>query len=250
MKLNKLTGNQLKIIAAVAMLIDHIGVLLFPDVAFLRIIGRLAFPIFAFMISEGARYTKSKPRYLLTIFVLASLCQAAYIVSGGFEPFNILITFSISIAIIFALNNFKSKLFEKERSVLRSSISLAVLLSLVTLAYIATRLVLIDYGFAGCLAPVAASLLDFRGIEAPEKLKKLDNIPLRAICLFVPIYFVMLRNMRAGDYFVSPFLFAALPLLLLYSGKRGTAKLKYFFYIFYPLHLVILEGIYMLVFVL
>ena len=58
-----LTNNQLKIIAMISMLIDHIGVAMFPNVMILRIIGRLAFPIFAYMIAEGCFYTKNKARY-------------------------------------------------------------------------------------------------------------------------------------------------------------------------------------------
>lgn len=48
-----LNGNMLKIIAAITMTIDHIGAILFPHILILRIIGRIAFPIFAFMIAEG-----------------------------------------------------------------------------------------------------------------------------------------------------------------------------------------------------
>ena len=55
-----LSGNALKIIGAITMLIDHMGVVLFPGIAILRIIGRISFPIFAFMIAEGCRYTKNK----------------------------------------------------------------------------------------------------------------------------------------------------------------------------------------------
>jgi hypothetical protein len=57
-----LTGNQLKLIAAGAMLADHVGLMFFPEAELLRIIGRLAFPIFAFMIAEGCKYTRNKLR--------------------------------------------------------------------------------------------------------------------------------------------------------------------------------------------
>ena len=56
----------LKMIATVAMLIDHIGAVLFPQIEILRIIGRIAFPIFAYMIAEGCVHTKSKKKYFLT----------------------------------------------------------------------------------------------------------------------------------------------------------------------------------------
>ena len=59
-----LSGNMLKILGAVFMLIDHIGVVFFPEVKILRILGRISFPIFAFMIAEGCRYTRNKLRYL------------------------------------------------------------------------------------------------------------------------------------------------------------------------------------------
>ena len=68
-----LSGNALKIIAAVAMTIDHVGLMFFPQLKVLRIIGRIALPIFAFMIAEGCRYTRNKLRYFLTVFLLASL---------------------------------------------------------------------------------------------------------------------------------------------------------------------------------
>ena len=55
-----LTNNQLKLIAMLSMLIDHVGMLLFPGVRVLRIIGRLAFPIFAYMIAEGCAHTRSR----------------------------------------------------------------------------------------------------------------------------------------------------------------------------------------------
>ena len=60
-----LSGNMLKIIAAVSMFIDHMGAVLFPGVMIFRILGRIAFPIFAFMIAEGCRYTKNRIKYFL-----------------------------------------------------------------------------------------------------------------------------------------------------------------------------------------
>ena len=86
-----LSGNTLKIIAAVSMLIDHVGFLFFPNFIIFRILGRLALPIFAFMIAEGCRYTKNKLKYFLTIFILAAICQIVYflydgdtVIGGGF----------------------------------------------------------------------------------------------------------------------------------------------------------------------
>ena len=62
-----LTGNQLKIIGIIAMTCDHVGLQLLPQFPILRIIGRIAFPIFAFLIAEGCRYTRDKKRFLLNM---------------------------------------------------------------------------------------------------------------------------------------------------------------------------------------
>ena len=98
-----LNGNHLKLIAAFAMLLDHAGILLFPRVQLLRIIGRLAYPIFAFMIAEGCRYTKNRLRYFLMVFGLGVGCQLVYALVGGGAYLNILLTFSCSVLLIYAL---------------------------------------------------------------------------------------------------------------------------------------------------
>ena len=72
-----LNGNQLKLIALIAMTFDHIGVSLFPHTIWLRVVGRLALPIFAYMIAEGCRYTRSRKRYLMSLLAVAALCQAS-----------------------------------------------------------------------------------------------------------------------------------------------------------------------------
>jgi len=66
-KIRFLSGNMLKIIAALAMLCDHVGLLFFPSQDIFRIIGRLAFPIFAFMIAEGCKYTRNKAKYFFNL---------------------------------------------------------------------------------------------------------------------------------------------------------------------------------------
>ena len=78
-----LSGNALKIIAVIAMLVDHIGYMFFPKVQILRIIGRLALPIFAFMVAEGARHTKSKIKYILTLLIFAVASTPGYVLFKG-----------------------------------------------------------------------------------------------------------------------------------------------------------------------
>ena len=78
-----LTGNQLKLLALIAMTCDHVGYQLLPQYEFLRTIGRLAFPIFAYMIAEGAKYTKNRLRYFLQMFGCGLLCSIVYFVAMG-----------------------------------------------------------------------------------------------------------------------------------------------------------------------
>ena len=70
-----LSNNQLKILAIITMFIDHFGLQLFPQLKILRIIGRIALPIFAYMIAEGCFYTKNRLKYLLQLLILGLGCH-------------------------------------------------------------------------------------------------------------------------------------------------------------------------------
>lgn len=109
------SGNALKFIAAISMVIDHVGMLIFPEIRLFRIIGRIAFPIFSFMIAEGCKYTKDKLRYFLSVFLLGALCQSVYIIYENDMYMNVLITFSLSIVMVYSLQNFKSVLFSDKK---------------------------------------------------------------------------------------------------------------------------------------
>ncbi len=257
-KFSVLSGNTLKILAAIFMVFDHVGVLMFPSVVWLRVIGRLSFPIFAFMISEGARYTKNKLKYFLGMFSLAFICQLVYyFVDGGSLYMCILVTFSISILLIYLLNFAKRVICDKEQKIHVKILSALAFFAACAFVYfintpyfVSSTGIIIDYGFAGIITPVFASLFDFRGIDVGEKLARLDSIPTRVLCLALGLL-LLLYEVRisaiAGISDVQVYSLLSLVLLLLYSGERGRLKLKYFFYLFYPLHLVALYVIYFLI---
>ena len=71
----KMTASIFKILAMLIMLIDHIGMVLFPDIVILRIIGRLAFPIFAYFAAEGCLHTSNIKKYLLRMSICAAVFQ-------------------------------------------------------------------------------------------------------------------------------------------------------------------------------
>lgn len=225
-----LSGNTLKIIAAISMLLDHAGLMLFPKVILFRILGRLAFPIYAFMIAEGCRYTRSKLRYFLNVFVLAAVCQIVYYIVDGSLYFSILVTFSLSILMIYALQAFQHAL--EGADIGKKWISGLVFLASVAAVYGLNRAFEIDYGFWGCMVPVFVSLDPGNGENSHR---------IRVGLLGLGLLFLM-----GNQWGIQGYCLLTLPLLLAYSGKRGKGNMKYFFYIFYPAHLVILEGIVLL----
>ena len=95
------SGNTLKIIGCIFMLIDHIGLFLLPNVAILRYIGRIAYPIFAFMLAEGCTFTKNRLKHFLLIFGMAIIIQVVYFLAIKDYSFSIFLVFSISIILIY-----------------------------------------------------------------------------------------------------------------------------------------------------
>ena len=248
-KLPRLSGNQLKIIAAIFMVIDHIGVLFFPMNIVLRTLGRISFPLFAFMIAESAKYTKNKLKHFLTLFVLAFICQIVYFFfDNGSLYMCILVTFSISTLCLYALHFFKSKLFDSQAKWTVKILAGLVFLLCILSAYVFCQFFQVDYGFLGCMTPVFVNLLDFHQIPAPDKLKKVDCLWTKLFCLAIALL-LLGANMQIGMNtwkYVQYFALIALIPLAFYSGEKGKCNMKYFFYLFYPLHLVLLEGIYIL----
>lgn len=235
-----LNANTIKFLACALMVVDHIGVLFFPREQIWRAIGRLSMPLFAFAIAEGCRYTRNKCKHLLLPFLLALVCQIVYyFFDNGSLYMCILVTFSLSIVTIYALQNFKTALFTTDDT--SDKVLSGVLFALtVFCVYALNQVLTIDYGFWGCMTPVFASLCDFHGLPAPAVLKKLDNVPVRALCMAVPLCLIPAFG---GFGKISYFALLAIPLLFLYNEKKGRLKTKYFFYLFYPLHLVLLEAI-------
>lgn len=231
--------NQLKIIACLSMLIDHIGLILFPDIEVFRVIGRLAMPVFAFFIGEGCYHTKNKKAYFLRVFVLGLICQTVYIIEAAINGgngfyLNILLTFSVSILLCYLLLYAEKKLEASER---KKSLLLIVLAGLFALAFLTEKGLVVlcdtifdinlmfDYGFTGVCLPMFALL-------SREKKNKM---------LFFTYGLLIFCGVNyQGNLPWALSAVASLVLLWLYNGKGGERNLKYFFYAFYPLHLVVI----------
>lgn len=216
-----LNGTQIKIIALIAMTFDHIGFYLMGNYIPFRIIGRLAFPLFAFMISEGAKYTKNKLKYFLRIFILGIICQIFYTALVGTFYLNILITLSLSILIIFSIE-FSKKANNKFSFLIPIAVSSAI--------------ILIDYFLANVIKPVGYHLdYSVLGVFLPVIIFIFKNYKLKILATSIGLILLSL-SMNHIQFWC---LLALIPLML-YNQKAGKYRLKWLFYIYYPLHLGII----------
>ena len=219
-----LSGNQLKLIALFAMTCDHVAVVFFPRVSFLRIIGRLAFPIFAYMIAEGCLYTKKRGKYLLSMAALALVCQLVYFFFMGSLYQCVLVTFSLSIGLIYLFD-----LARKKQKVWLWLIAVLAYIGVFFLCEILPGLLpgtdfYIDYGIWGVSLPLLVFFSRYK-------------------LLVMAVDLVLLGNALGG---VQWYALAAIAPLALYNGKRGKYRMKYLFYIYYPAHLALIQLVHML----
>ena len=214
-----LTGNQLKLIAMLTMTIDHIGAILLPQYRFLRVIGRLSMPIYAFMIAEGCHHTHDRKAYFLRLLGLALLCQVVYAAVDRSLYQCILVTFSLSVALICAV-----EWAQKKRT--PGSLITAAVLS-IGIYFVCEKLSLflpgfhVDYGIWGVLLPV---IVYFGGRD------------MAAFGLGVLLLCLSLGNLQWWSLLT-------VPLIALYNGQRGKHKLGWVFYLYYPAHLAVIYAI-------
>lgn len=232
----------IKIIAAVTMLIDHTGLILFPQYDIFRIIGRIAYPLYAYCIAEGFRHTRSRTKYFLRIFLLGLACQVVYTVAERELYIGILLVFSMSIVIMSLVDCVKASMRAEKSSLAKLTgsifgreitteqdkiISLILTCAAVMAVFVLCMYVDVDYGFFGVMLPVLTNLFDDR-----KQRLVMFSACLIALCIDL-----------TGTFTIQYWSLLTIPILATYNGKRGKHSLKYFFYIFYPLHLAALYGI-------
>jgi len=229
-----LNAYQLKIIACVIMVIDHAGILFFPDRIIFRIIGRLAFPIFAFFISEGYFHTRSVKKYLTRLGVCAVLFQVPdwfsriYSVIYNVPGFGVRYKFNIFATLFFGLLSIT--LYDR----IKLKNSWLAWLSAASVAVIA-EIAGADYGAYGVLY-----IMVFYLSEGNIRNMALSGAALHAAYALYDIASGLIAS-RSIIFANSIQLYSLLsiPLIALYNKERGR-KSKYFFYVFYPVHLIIL----------
>lgn len=238
-----LSASIIKLLACILMTIDHVGVILYPRIQILRIIGRLAFPLFAFFIAEGCHYTKNKlRRFLMMAGIGVAYLLFFYLYEGKVQG-SIFLTFSASILMIYLLDFCKVFAFRNFRWY-KPILAILLFSAATVLSYYFFKYVHSDYGFYGMLVPVFVSLFDFKDITPAHAIRWLDSHPVRLLCLAVGLILVWKSPNTSKIQVYS--LLSLVPLAL-YNGKLGFRTWKYGFYLFYPLHLAVLEGIAMLI---
>ena len=219
-----MSSFALHIWAMLLMLCDHLQLTLLPDLPILRCVGRLAFPLFAFMAVEGYLHTRSLKKYLLRLLMLAVISEIPFdlLVSGSvFDPMhqNVIWTIILGLCCIRAFENISA-----DRKMMLSAV---VIIASLAAAIIAR----VDYSSAGVLTLLA--FYAFRGNTVRCRLMQLLSLAFINLVLLGGIEFAFPYQALAV---------LSLPIIWLYDGSQGPHNgfIKAANYLFYPAHMLIL----------
>ena len=211
------TSSWIKILACVFMALDHIGAYLLPELGWLRIIGRLAFPLFAYGVVQGFFLTHNFEAYAKRLFVLAAVWQVfhAFLIYAGYissyEPINVIFTLLCG---LYCIAFIEGKMF-----------GFAVIFFLYSILMDVLGIGF-QYGSYGVALVISCYFLRF------EKYGIFVLFALSLVLSFASFGF--------GKYSIiqlfAPFAF----LLLLIKFPDGPKINKHFYYLFYPVHLLII----------
>jgi hypothetical protein len=219
-----MNGFTLKLIAMATMLIDHVAAVLIPvsrTYEICRIVGRLAFPIYCFLLVEGFFHTKNVKKYLMSMGIFALISEIPFdlafsnktIDMGFLYSQNVFFTLFIGLTVICLMSIIEKKYVDK---VFLGN----VFNTLVVIAGCAVSILLYtDYTYFGILLIVAFYV--FRGNKG--------------ILTFV----VFLLTICLGLY-LEGYAFISMLFIWRYNGKRGPQGNKYIFYAFYPVHILVI----------
>ena len=108
-----LSGSALKIIAVLSMVTDHCAYYLLDEssVAYevMRCFGRIAFPVFAFLVAEGFAYTRNRMRYFLSLLLFAAISEVPwYLLNGADGTHNVMFTLALGVLALTAFERLRS----------------------------------------------------------------------------------------------------------------------------------------------
>lgn len=220
----------IKIIAYMSMFVDHIKYAIPETQNFVTLyLGRIAFPLFAFLLTEGYVHTKNLKKYYTRLIIFAVISQLPYMLFrsmiGDIWKLNILFTLLLGLVAIHVYDKFELKI-----------VGIAGIIICTSLGYLLHA----DYGWYGVLLIIVFYLL---------RNKKL----LLTIAVLLLNYIYMMSNFNWDVNLVETTHYITLlcmniPMIfvLLYNGEQGK-KINYmFYYLIYPVHLILLYAIYLI----
>lgn len=254
------TSAILHILAMAFMLSDHMWSTLFPSQTWMTCIGRIAFPIFAFMLVEGYFHTRNFKKYLLRMLIFALIAEIPFnlMMGGVINPFdqNVMWTFLIALLGMKLMEVIKRqwmKVIAKNKS--KTTRSKYVIMALSTAGYgalivivlfvfyIIGQFTFVDYHGEGLLMVFAFFIL--RGRKWWNYIAQFLALLYINTELLGSLYYPVSIGPFHFDFYQQAFALLALIPIWLYKGKQGhhSKPFQYFCYAFYPLHMLILVGI-------
>ncbi len=216
----------LKIVAIISMFADHLSYALPQRVPALNAVGRIAFPLFAFQIAQGCRYTRNFNAFALRLAVFAIISQYPFsllmrMTGGAQTTLNIFFTLFIGVMLI--------------RAYMLIPCKPAAVIAVVLGACVAD-LIKTDYGAWGVL------LIFLLFLAGDNKLHQVLAVLFMAVIKYSNTFVVSGVIQANPVAFLTSILF-----IMMFNGQKG-ASLKYAFYVFYPAHLLLLYALNQFVF--
>lgn len=256
----------IKMIAIITMFLDHSAdtFSFVPNIWVLNVVGRIAFPLFAFQLFVGYSHTKDVKKYFIRLITFALISQIPFsllmfimtgsaMAYGNFIALNIFFTLALGLLAMYV--------YDCKLNVFAKIVIIALLL-------VIAQICNVDYGAWG------VCLILFIRLFYPKKVANFSpvlnlcdwqkNLPSKLVAFINYSIFILgffgLCFLRYSAYLghnlfliriLPQLIFTFLPaiIMLFYNGKKGPS-MKYFFYAFYPLHLIILELAFLCIFVL
>ena len=263
------SAAALKNIAIITMVIDHLGMTIineaehsiFPSIGiqgpittWMRLIGRIAFVLFAFLLSEGFIYTSNRKKYVIRLGIGAVISEIPYDLVETGRPFNIwnqniFFTLLLGFCVIWILESIRNK-------------NIAIKVLVIILGLIMSELLRCEYGVMGIGLIIAFYCLKGKAILYPIVLVECfvghlvndllssaiqinrdlfrQGAKIRPLLSWDEITIMTKVNFEERLFHTMPGIIAALLLIFLYNQKKGKQLPKAFYYLFYPLHLIII----------
>lgn len=220
-----MTSFILKIIGIFTMLCDHTGDVFIGHFSFLNLIGRITFPIFAFQIAQGYIHTNNLKKYILRLFIFACISQIPFMLF--LSTFND--SYYLNIFFTLVLGTVTLLIYDKIKNKFLATL-------LITLILFIAHFIQVDYGLYGVLVIFLFYVFNTKYIKH-KVLMYLSFILITALKYLTYI----INNPIVFMTYINCIIFTCISLIpiCLYNGKQGP-KVKYLFYIFYPVHLLIL----------